>query len=177
MAQMTRSLAEAILKGDGITRNEIEQLCRHFLATLSKDKATLHGECATELTRLRQQLSELKGDFDALYKERDWYHEELEKVQGQLAEVERKTMTVVRQATQAVQDWHERNDITVEEALDMVDARALTLGWTIKKHGILVDMGFDGPIPAYVHWDTNIDIVKRLHRLLDQPQPAQEDEE
>ncbi len=32
MAQMTKALAEAILNGDGATRNEIEQLCHFFLS-------------------------------------------------------------------------------------------------------------------------------------------------
>ena len=36
MAQMTKALAEAILNGDGATRNEIEQLCHFFLSANSK---------------------------------------------------------------------------------------------------------------------------------------------
>lgn len=38
MAQMTKELAAAILDGDGITRSEIEQLCRYFLSTNSEYK-------------------------------------------------------------------------------------------------------------------------------------------
>lgn len=40
MAQMTNSLAQAILNGDGFTRHEVEQLARHWLQT-AEDAARL----------------------------------------------------------------------------------------------------------------------------------------
>jgi len=39
MAQITRSLAESILRGDGITRGEVEQLCHFYLQHSEQSQA------------------------------------------------------------------------------------------------------------------------------------------
>lgn len=56
MAQMTEALAHAILAGDGITRNEVEQLC-HFFLRHSADLARL----TAELERKQRECEGLRG--------------------------------------------------------------------------------------------------------------------
>src|SRR5574343_1890164 len=56
MAQMTVELAEAILKGDGITRHEVEQLCHFFLANKPRIKLE------QELIQAQAELAEAKKD-------------------------------------------------------------------------------------------------------------------
>ena len=52
MAQMTKSLAEAVLTGAGISRNELEQLCNFFIN---------NNKCNLGVTELNEELIFILG--------------------------------------------------------------------------------------------------------------------
>lgn len=67
MAQMTESMAQAILAGDGITRSDVEQLCHAFLRHSSTaDRLTAELERSRkEVEVLREELAQAADDIES----------------------------------------------------------------------------------------------------------------